>query len=253
MDDGSRQKIEALEGQVLELRRTLDALVSKNGESRHRAPRNTQETVLSRRNLLRGLPIAAAAVGVSGLAAGALANPVAAADGDPIVLGQNNVFSEPTTLSFDGSSGHPCEGDDPCDPYLYSYFPANNFLVTGGLTTDFLDVSHLRGKIELDAGRNPGITGTSLSSAATITVTNAGTGAGVYAANSNATGLTDAIIGAGGAKGRGGKFRGGAANINLQPSTASTHPASGSMGDLFADKTGRLWFCKGKTVWKQLA
>ena len=39
----------------------------------------------------------------------------------------------------------------------------------------------------------------------------------------------------------------------LVPSAATVHPASGQMGDLFVDKTGRLWFCKGGTLWKQLA
>lgn len=45
----------------------------------------------------------------------------------------------------------------------------------------------------------------------------------------------------------------GKAQIRLKPSSASTHPASGSKGDLFADSSGRLWFCKGSTTWKQLA
>ena len=45
----------------------------------------------------------------------------------------------------------------------------------------------------------------------------------------------------------------GKAQIRLKPSSASTHPASGSKGDLFADSSGRLWFCKGSTIWKQLA
>ena len=28
---------------------------------------------------------------------------------------------------------------------------------------------------------------------------------------------------------------------------------SGAIGDLFVDRGGRLWFCKGGTTWKQLA
>ena len=47
-------------------------------------------------------------------------------------------------------------------------------------------------------------------------------------------------------------FVGKKAQVNLQPSAAATHPASGQAGDLFVDKNHRLWFCKGAT-WKQLA
>lgn len=55
-------------------------------------------------------------------------------------------------------------------------------------------------------------------------------------------------------QGRGGVFRSGAmAQVRLAPSTELTHPASGKRGDLFVDKSGRLWFCKGGTTWKQLA
>lgn len=53
--------------------------------------------------------------------------------------------------------------------------------------------------------------------------------------------------------GRGGVFRGKKAQLRLLASTATTHPSSGARGDLFADKGGRLWFCKGGTNWRQLA
>jgi hypothetical protein len=53
--------------------------------------------------------------------------------------------------------------------------------------------------------------------------------------------------------GRGGAFTGKAAQVQLLPSSATTHPSSGARGDLFVDNSGRLWFCKGSTTWKQLA
>ena len=53
--------------------------------------------------------------------------------------------------------------------------------------------------------------------------------------------------------GRGGAFGGKAAQVQLLPSSATTHPTSGQRGDLFVDKSGRLWFCKGASTWKQLA
>jgi hypothetical protein len=53
--------------------------------------------------------------------------------------------------------------------------------------------------------------------------------------------------------GRGGQFSGQAAQVRLRPSSATSHPASGQRGDLFVDKAGRLWFCKGGANWVKLA
>lgn len=54
--------------------------------------------------------------------------------------------------------------------------------------------------------------------------------------------------------GRAGVFQGGVAQVRLVPSTLGpTHPTTGARGDLFCDKYGRLWFCKGGTTWTQLA
>jgi hypothetical protein len=60
----------------------------------------------------------------------------------------------------------------------------------------------------------------------------------------------------GGAGGRGGVFSGIAAQAQLVPGTLASHPKSGSRGDLYADKTGRLWFCKktgNPALWHQIA
>ena len=53
--------------------------------------------------------------------------------------------------------------------------------------------------------------------------------------------------------GRGGLFKGKAAQLRLVPSSAASHPASGQLGDLFLDSNKRLWFCKGGTTWTQIA
>lgn len=53
--------------------------------------------------------------------------------------------------------------------------------------------------------------------------------------------------------GVGGRFSGKTAQVRLAASGASSHPASGVKGDHFVDKSGRLWFCKGGSTWKQLA
>ena len=55
---------------------------------------------------------------------------------------------------------------------------------------------------------------------------------------------------------RGGTFSGAAAQIKLNPGTGSTHPRRGQRGDLYADKTGRLWYCKksgNPASWHQIA
>jgi hypothetical protein len=90
-----------------------------------------------------------------------------------------------------------------------------------------------------------------------------GTASAVYANVRNATSAGSAVIGttvgtgAGvdgrSTKGVGGKFTGKTAQILLVPSTASTHPTSGTAGQLFVDRSKRLWYCKGGTNWKQLA
>ena len=54
-------------------------------------------------------------------------------------------------------------------------------------------------------------------------------------------------------KGPGGVFYGKTAQLQLAPSSATNHPLRGARGELFVDKSGRLWFCKGGTSWKQLA
>ncbi len=56
-----------------------------------------------------------------------------------------------------------------------------------------------------------------------------------------------------GVGGRGGVFKGDQAQVQLVPSTAASHPSSGSAGDLFVDKKKRLWFCQGGSSWVRLA
>jgi hypothetical protein len=79
----------------------------------------------------------------------------------------------------------------------------------------------------------------------------AGSGTGVYGyAN---LGIKAVGVSGKSPTGRGGQFSGGKAQLRLVPSTATTHPSRGSLGDLFLDKNKRLWFCKGGTTWHQIA
>ena len=105
-----------------------------------------------------------------------------------------------------------------------------------------------------DAGAPPGAGGST-----SATGGNVGVAAhGPTAVQASATGNAGVgVNGSGsGASGRGGVFSGAVAQVRLSPGSRSTHPTSGSRGDLYADSTGRLWFCKkgGNTaVWHQIA
>lgn len=101
--------------------------------------------------------------------------------------------------------------------------------------------STARAVYERTIGTGPAVGGTIVnanSSASAVGGTTSGKGAGVEGKSS---------------LGAGGKFTGKTAQVHLVPSSASTHPTSGSAGQLFVDKSYRLWFCKGGTNWKQLA
>lgn len=89
---------------------------------------------------------------------------------------------------------------------------------------------------------------------------NTGSGPGVLGESAAGTGVVGVSHGIGAIAvkgqsdlGRGGQFSGKKAQLRLQPSTDATHPASGAKGDLFVDASGRLWFCKGATTWRQIA
>jgi len=86
-----------------------------------------------------------------------------------------------------------------------------------------------------------GVSASVTGSQAAVKATSTGGGSGIHATSSG---------------GRGGIFAGSAAQVQLTPGSHSTHPKSGKRGDLYADKTGRLWFCKrgGTTAsWHQIA
>jgi hypothetical protein len=93
----------------------------------------------------------------------------------------------------------------------------------------------------------------------TITGVNDGHGIGVWGEQRNNTGSGFGVVGVGGSLGRGARLSGGAAALQMLPSTASTHPTTGKVGDFFVDSTARLWFCQkassGTTgaTWKQIA
>ena len=52
--------------------------------------------------------------------------------------------------------------------------------------------------------------------------------------------------------GRGGDFIGNVAQLRLKPSDSQSHPPAGLAGDLFLDRSRRLWLCKGGSTWARL-
>lgn len=83
-------------------------------------------------------------------------------------------------------------------------------------------------------------------------ISNSTSAATVVYASTNGTG--DAVHAKTSGMGRAGVFQGGVAQVRLVPSAiGATHPISGARGDLFCDKFGSLWFCKGATTWVKLA
>jgi len=110
---------------------------------------------------------------------------------------------------------------------------------------------------------NGNTVGVSAEGATAIEAAASGTGQAVNATNNSSTLATIKAVNSGTnsgihatSQGRGGVFGGNLAQIQLTPGSGSTHPKGGSRGDLYADKTGRLWFCKtgGTTAtWHQIA
>jgi hypothetical protein len=117
-----------------------------------------------------------------------------------------------------------------------------------------------------DVGTGPAVRGEVAAATATVAAIEAaqnGTGSAVNAHVDNAASNGTAVhartngvgtgITASSVHGIGGKFSGQVAPIQLVPSSAGSHPAKGSAGQLFVDHSNRLWFCKGGTSWHQLA
>ena len=119
------------------------------------------------------------------------------------------------------------------------------------------------------SGTGEGVLGTSQSSdntKAAIHGQHQGAGRGVWGEITNlassASGVLGSTIGKGAGvegasgKGRGGVFSGKVAQVRLKPSSAATHPTTGSAGDLFVDASNRLWFCTASgnpATWTRLA
>ncbi len=215
----------------------------------------------SRRELLAG---AAGALGVIAAEAIGRPTPSMADNGGALILGQDNTATSPTELDVN---------DGACDGLIVKNLGlGNGILGTSALSYGYLGWGQSSPGFGVygaapggtgvfgDSGSGTGVLGQSnvntgvygLSGAPSGTPTNGSVIGGVVGdSNTNAgvVGLTSAPTRAAGEF----THTAGQAQLRLHPSSALTHPTNGQRGDLFVDKSGRLWFCKGGTNWVQLA
>jgi hypothetical protein len=143
----------------------------------------------------------------------------------------NNATNGPAFAAYASGSGHGVDANSPTGTAVYAD--------SGSSTAPAV--------IGRSAGDNTGLQG--YSGSAVAPASPAKTGVYGYAAqDAGSVGVRGTAP-----SGRGGIFKGDAAPLKLVASSSVTHPASGQRGDLFVDKSGRLWFCKAGTTWKQLA
>jgi hypothetical protein len=129
------------------------------------------------------------------------------------VEGLSSTGSSVKGIKSDATTGAPVMGENTN--------PANGYAAVYGLTN----------------GTGPAVYGEGTAEGNGTSGVARGTGSGVYGQSDN---------------GRGGRFKGKKAQIRLEPATTTTHPASGDAGDIYLDKSKRLWLCKGGTTWVKI-
>lgn len=217
----------------------------------------------SRRALLTG-----GFAGLTALVANAILRPLpaSAAAGGPLILGQSNdAGSAGTFLASHGTTQTFTAQNLSLGFGLYAVSAANIGVVGVG-TTGVQGTAFGNGGISVHgvkyADTGPAVKGENLHAsngyAAVYGVTN-GTGPAVYGEGLAAGNGTSGVAKGTGSgvygqsdNGRGGRFKGKKAQIRLEPSTTVTHPSSGDAGDIFLDKSKRLWLCKGGTTWVRI-
>jgi hypothetical protein len=187
----------------------------------------------TRRAILMGAlggTIAAVAAAVGGTSS------VTATDGDPVLVGQTYTASTVTEIDVTGGA---TAFSASSDSWIGVYGHSNSGRGVDGESTSGIGVyggGDSGFGVHGDSISNRGVFGTSISSD------------GVHGLSISGVGVRGTS-----SAGRGGQFSGKKAQLRLLPSGATTHPTTGALGDLFLDKSGRLWFCKGGTTWVKLA
>jgi hypothetical protein len=234
---------------------------------------------VSRRGLLRWGGMAAAGAAAAGIVTELAASPAGASNGTALTAGSVVTAENSTTLNYDGvstSQGCLFLANDTTFTAADATFPAAVAGWTdGGHFTNgvygYTTAAGGNGVVGVAAGGGVGVRARAFSGSGIEAASSSGRGAVIQSNTNQAlwakitqSNNAKAVIraetpGAGpginsvSALGAGGLFSGKTAQIQLVPSTASTHPASGTAGQLFVDKSNRLWFCKGGASWHQLA
>ena len=277
-----------------QMRAELDELRVENRELKARVERLEPKPV-AERSTRRGALAMAAGVAGGAIAASLGGAAPADAAAPPLLLGlETNSASNPTGLEVDGSflpygvavtdnglgvvpGGHPAvlaHADSKAFSIGVMGFVSSNDL--GGATaisaendasqaSADLGTSDGNGVVGWAGPAGVGIRGKGPNNDGVVGETFGPIGVGVHGLNHDGTGAAiwaDAQIGAGNGLlatstgGRGVVASGKQAQLQLTPGTQATHPKAGQTGDLFCDKSGRLWFCKvgGATAtWARLA
>jgi hypothetical protein len=239
-----------LEQRVAALSERLDGLERQSGSTAESAAPQQERGAVSRRGMLR----TAAATGVGAVAGVVLAGAPAAhaAAGDNMILGPNNNAGNASTALQSAAS---------TDAFAVSQTGAQGVVVHATTSTSSGTVIMAEGLNAASAA--PVVWGTSAGSGFAIYGMANGTGravAGFVAPTSSAaSAVYGATLGTGAGiegkalNGRGAKFTGRFAQVNLVPGTSTTHPSHGGVaGDLYVDLNSRLWFCRGANAWVQV-
>lgn len=280
MDD--RSELEELRAELKDLREEVATL------RRATAPRD------DRRSTRRGaLAMAAGAAGGVLAATLGTADPAGAADGNSLVLGEGNGADVQTGLEVTGTNvaygfGVTDNGLSQVPPATFpsilghadavafqtgilGYVSSGAAVATAvsglndetGVYCDLCDSQGNGVSAVVQQGAGVGVYAYSVNDA--VYGVSVQDGAGVHGANSTGIGpavWADASSAAGNALqatsdgGRGIVSSSKLAQLQLTPGKQTSHPKAGEAGDLFVDKSARLWFCKvgGATAtWKQIA
>jgi hypothetical protein len=186
------------------------------------------EPMSNRRRMLRTLALGAAGAAAAG-AAVAVGNPgtAAAADGDPLNVGETTTHTSATNVNYDGPTQAASFNIQSGDQTAANDGILNGLFANAG--TALLGVASGNGN------QNIGITGWSKKPLGTGVVGFTG-GAGAY----------------------GGEFFGGLAEVRLRPGGEApiTLTDAHAVGELYEDATGELWLCTAAGspgTWRQIA
>lgn len=279
------ERLERLEAENAELRRRVTALDgSSEGSGGARPAASGLRRRMSRRTLLRdtGTRVGGAALGaVAAMGAtlgAATAVRAAGDDGDPITVGGTFTNAQTRTLLRNSTNGqallvlnHQATGGaleaSTAGGVAVAASSSSGFGVIASSTTGTgLDASSEQGvganvvseqdiAVKARSSVDHAVLGRTLGKTAAIRG-ESGVGCGVLGFNgpfsTQRPGPKNVGVHGASVDGRGGTFDGKLAAVRLMPSTAATHPTSGSRGDLFVDASGRLWYSRGGTAWVRL-